>query len=317
LVIPLKPGKLRSLLHQQLITQQLHTGEHLKGLAFKNWLPHEIIFAGFMIITLLRLILHAGLSVESTQLYLTCLLMTLTLIALCGRWPTITIWRLRLLIYPILIHILFINMRYAVPLFHSGHEDVLLLHADQWLIGGDLAVRLQHIATPLLTEYLTICYLLFFPYLLFCMISYGLGDLAIARKFYVGLFTIYGLGYTSYTFLPALGPYITLASQFSPLQGYWITHLETTYYHLGTNYADVFPSIHCAATAYILWFDRQCHPTRFNWLLFPVICLWFSTIYLRYHYFIDVVAGFLLAIFAMLIAGIYEKSSHKQNALVF
>ena len=45
----------------------------------------------------------------------------------------------------------------------------------------------------------------------------------------------------------------------------------------------------------LLFFDRRHSPERFRRLVVPVAILWISTIYLRYHYFVDVLAGFALA----------------------
>jgi membrane-associated phospholipid phosphatase len=62
---------------------------------------------------------------------------------------------------------------------------------------------------------------------------------------------------------------------------------------------DVFPSLHCAVSAFFLFFDLLHRRWRFWLYLVPCVGLWLSTIYLRYHYFIDVICGFVLAAFAL------------------
>jgi membrane-associated phospholipid phosphatase len=62
---------------------------------------------------------------------------------------------------------------------------------------------------------------------------------------------------------------------------------------------DVFPSLHCAASAFVLAFDRRQSRGRFWVFLVPVVGLWFSTLYLRFHYLVDLVAGFALAALAL------------------
>jgi membrane-associated phospholipid phosphatase len=69
--------------------------------------------------------------------------------------------------------------------------------------------------------------------------------------------------------------------------------------HFGSNGVDVFPSLHIAVPAFILAFDFLHHRKRFWLCLVPVLFLWLSTVYLRYHYFVDVLAGFLLAVLAL------------------
>ncbi|MBI3857133.1 MAG: phosphatase PAP2 family protein, partial [Planctomycetes bacterium] len=70
----------------------------------------------------------------------------------------------------------------------------------------------------------------------------------------------------------------------------------------GTTGVDVFPSLHCAVTAYLLGFDFRHNRRRFWILLAPGVGLCLSTIYLRYHYAIDVAAGFALSALALALA---------------
>jgi membrane-associated phospholipid phosphatase len=63
----------------------------------------------------------------------------------------------------------------------------------------------------------------------------------------------------------------------------------------GSNRVDVFPSLHCAVSTYMLVFDSWYKRWRFRIYALPCVGLWISTIYLRYHYFIDVIVGFALA----------------------
>src|SRR6185436_20573066 len=113
------------------------------------------------------------------------------------------------------------------------------------------------------------------------------------RAFLVGLFTVYGIGFLGYSFVPAWGPWIAMKSAFSvPLDGFAVTSLNTTIVTLGSNGVDVFPSLHCAVSSYFLFFDRTHARWRHRLYLVPCIGLWISTIYLRYHYFVDVLAGF-------------------------
>src|SRR5580698_663671 len=58
---------------------------------------------------------------------------------------------------------------------------------------------------------------------------------------------------------------------------------------------DVFPSLH-VAISFVVWLYAWRNSKTLFWLISPVIIsLWVSTLYLRYHYLIDVVAGLILA----------------------
>jgi membrane-associated phospholipid phosphatase len=76
----------------------------------------------------------------------------------------------------------------------------------------------------------------------------------------------------------------------------------------GSNRVDVWPSLHCAVSAFILGFAWRHHRKEFHYLLLPVAGLWFSTLYLHYHYFIDVLSGFALAAFALYESGRYARN---------
>jgi membrane-associated phospholipid phosphatase len=50
------------------------------------------------------------------------------------------------------------------------------------------------------------------------------------------------------------------------------------------------------AISFVVWLYAYRNSKKFFWILSPLILsLWLSTLYLRYHYLIDVVAGFILA----------------------
>ncbi len=146
------------------------------------------------------------------------------------------------------------------------------------------------------------------------MAWYYLGDLKNLKAFYTGLFVIYGLGMLGYVLVPAAGPYLAMRSEFSvPLAGWFFTRWNAQMVLLGSNHVDVFPSLHCAASGYMLLFDRTHKRWRFRMYLVPCVGLWFSTVYLRYHYFVDVVAGFALCALALWLVRRWERSSREMQ----
>jgi membrane-associated phospholipid phosphatase len=57
----------------------------------------------------------------------------------------------------------------------------------------------------------------------------------------------------------------------------------------------VFPSLH-VGISFVVWLYAFRNSRKLFWILSPlVLSLFVSTIYLRYHYLIDVVAGLVLA----------------------
>jgi hypothetical protein len=267
-------------------------------------LPHEMLFQAFLIITWLRLVWSSGFTNPAALAYLGGVLLAVALIVFSAWTKGQLSWRLRLLYYPIAMNVAYMKMAPVVEKIHRGPlDDALLRSVDARLIGENLSLRLESIGRPLFTEPLSFCYMLFIPYLTLSMFWYFCGSLPLLKRFYLGLFSVYGIGFLGYTFVPAAGPYIAMASEFhGPLTGGLFTQLNAAMVSYGSNHVDVFPSLHCAISSYMLFFDRWYRRWRFRIYAVPCIGLWISTIYLRYHYFIDLVAGFALAGFALRLA---------------
>ncbi|MEI7953535.1 MAG: phosphatase PAP2 family protein [Verrucomicrobiota bacterium] len=284
-----------------------------------NWiikpklLPHEGIFGLFLVVTWLRLVLAVGPLDRDTVLFLVVLLANIGVIGWCWRHETPLRWQVRLWFYPVALNTVFPLMGSAVLKITPHKFDAQLAALDHLLFGATLSERAQLLATPLLTEILSFCYLLFFPYLFVSWLYYAKRGLPLQRKLMVGLFTIYGIGFLGYSWVPAGGPHLALADNFTlPLTGWGITRFNAYVVANGSNGVDVFPSLHCAISCFLLFFDRQHARWRHRLYLVPCCGLWLATIYLRYHYFTDVVAGFALATFALWLANHWDRSFYNQ-----
>jgi hypothetical protein len=207
------------------------------------------------------------------------------------------------LFFPIAINIAFPAMASAVPAIRANRYDNVLFSIDTGLFGGTASSWAERFVSPALTELLSLCYLFFWPLLGFSCVRYFFWQKQRRPAFYEGLFTVYGIGFLGYLLVPAAGPYLAFSDLFSvPLDGGVITQINRAVVLAGSSRVDVFPSLHCAVSAYILGFC-YCHSRReFWWLLLPVMGLWASTVYLRYHYLVDVTSGFLLAWLGLAIA---------------
>jgi membrane-associated phospholipid phosphatase len=280
----------------------------------RSLLPHEGIFGAFLVITWLRFVLVLGPLSSEALVYLALIATDAILIARCRSQPTNLRWRFRLLFHPIALNVVFFHMKEAIPKIAPERLDAALQRIDDVIVGGNLSVRIESWIHPWLTETLSVCYILFFPYLVFSIVYYFKRDLPTLRAFSVGLFTVYGVGFFGYSLVPAWGPWIAMKDAFHvPLEGFAITSLNTTIVTLGSNGVDVFPSLHCAVSSYFLFFDRTHARWRHRLYLVPCIGLWISTIYLRYHYFVDVLAGFALAAIALALSAWYESRSEKRE----
>ena len=266
-------------------------------------LAHEWLFGAYMLAMAGGLLLVSGPLDANTLSYLLGLLLAGGLIALTARFAGNATWRARLLFYPLAMNVYFQQMRSAVPALHPEKMDDALRRIDQLLLPDTPSLLLQPLVTPWATEFFSACYILFFPYLTFSLIAYFIGDLGRLRAFTVGLFSLYGIGFLGYALVPAGGPYLALSGEFTtPLAGGPITEWNAELVRIGSSGVDVFPSLHVAVSCFLLGFDFRHQRRRFWIYLVPCVGLWLSTIYLRYHYLIDVLFGFALAALALWLA---------------
>lgn len=274
-------------------------------------MPNDALWGAYLLLTLAQLAVAGALATLDTLVFAALIAGQVGVLLWNARRPGLASWRIRLAYFGIAMNVAFQQMRTAVPAFRSWRADELLQTVDQYLVGGNLSIAAQGLVHPALTDLFSGCYLLFFPYLTFSLIAHLFGPLPLARRFYAGMFSLYGLGFIGYTLLPAAGVYLAMPDAFSvPLEGGTLTRWNTQLVHLGSTRVDVFPSLHVAVSSFILFFDWRHRRWRFWAYLLPCVGLWLSTLYLRYHYFIDVLAGFALAALALRIAARYDDRPH-------
>jgi membrane-associated phospholipid phosphatase len=106
---------------------------------------------------------------------------------------------------------------------------------------------------------------------------------------------------------PAGGPFRFIEYSV-PLEGPLIYDRTAAGVMAASNAVDVFPSVHFAATLYLLLFDWGHRRWHFWVMLLPCVLLWIATMYLRYHYAVDLVAGVGVALAGWFAAHAYERS---------
>lgn len=112
------------------------------------------------------------------------------------------------------------------------------------------------------------------------------------------------LCFVGYILVPAAGPRYALAEAYRmPLEGTAITDFIRSFVATAENLQwDCFPSGHTAVTLVVLWYAFREERTV-SCLLLPIaVLLLISTIYCRYHYVIDLIAGAALAAVSVLLA---------------
>ena len=107
----------------------------------------------------------------------------------------------------------------------------------------------------------------------------------------------YLASYVGYLIVPARGPRFLLRDlQHTPLQGLWLFEgMQKTLNQLESAHYDCFPSGHTELTI-LAWWSTRRSISRLFWPYFAyTISIIFATVYLRYHYTVDVLAGVAVA----------------------
>ena len=176
-------------------------------------------------------------------------------------------------------------------------RDDLLIAADRAILGDDVTVLLQPFVRPGLAAFLYVAYSTYY----FLPIVLG-GFLwskspPEARRFIFTLSVCFYVSYAGYFTIPAYGPRTALADRHTvPLDTNSIARaIDRTINQLEHTKLDAFPSGHTMITVAVLivaWLRAR----KLFWVLLPVaLLLIFSTMYCRYHYVVDVLAGIVLA----------------------
>ena len=267
--------------------------------ALRELLPHESAFALLLVGVWGWLVAARGPLAPLALLWLALVAAHAAVLRACVPRPTLARWRVRLGWALVLMNAVYFALGPTIRALRDGRHDALLQRIDTALFGEPLPLRFDAWSHALFSDVLSACYMLLFPYIFFSCVRHLVSarrDLATAQRFYAGFFLTYAIGFVGYIAIPAQGAWLDIPGAFhSTIAGGWLTHLNETIVRNGSTRVDVFPSLHVAASAFMLFFDRIHARTRFWFYLGPAVGLWISTIYLRYHYGIDVLAGFALA----------------------
>ena len=275
--------------------------------------PHEWVFLAFLIMASAKLVATVGLLHPSSITYLTLLGCTFALVCWGQHRPTPLRCRIRILGLCAISTGSYTAIKQAVPAMYGqavlDFAQATLRSIEASLTHGALDF-VQQPGSALLVDAFTICYLFFFYYLVVGPGHYYVTNLRLFRQCAVGMFTLYGLGYIGYLLLPVNGPFVWMGQR----EGGLIWEMGNAFVLNHSNGFDAFPSIHFGATFFLLAFDWRHYRRRFWMLLAPVLGLWMATVYLRYHYFADLLGGLVIALAGIWAARWFERT-HRDDPM--
>lgn len=215
----------------------------------------------------------------------------------------------------LIVLFVFKELYFMIRPIHPVDYDQFLIAADHWVFGVNPTEWLGQFSNPVLTEILQISYSSY--YILFLIVGVEIYRRHTLKSFdKAGFMIVYGfyLSYLGYFLLPAVGPRFTLHDFQSinrDLPGLFLTEPLRAFVNFGESIPthvpnpvdlvqrDVFPSGHTQLSLVVVYLGFHFR-TRSRWLLMSLASLLIiATVYLRYHYAVDVLAGALFFLFTI------------------
>jgi len=200
----------------------------------------------------------------------------------------------------------FTSLGYFIRDINPDDYESLLVASDRLLLGGTVGELTEQWALAPLTDFLQVCYssLYFLPVVLFAfLIAKGRNE--DACRFAAMALAVMSSSYLLYILVPARSPYVIaedpatahLVSFAGPIPAGRIARALSSWLHAAEkNRYDCFPSGHTQLSLTVLLAAWMYARKTFPAFLVVVLGLIAGTLYLRYHYVIDVVVGAAFAI---------------------
>jgi membrane-associated phospholipid phosphatase len=241
-------------------------------LAFHHTIPHAAKYAA----------LHAIIAIAIAQLAWSAARSRSTTLHFARHW------------YPLPLYIFFFEeLQVLVHAIHRGWFDRWLIQFDYNLAGVHPSVWLARFANPALNDAMQFAYMTYFLYLVILpAILYIQKERAAFWAVMVSTAIAHYSVYVIAVLFPVESPYFALASlNPSALNGGAFTATIELIERFGRVHGAAFPSAHVAGSTVAILTARRYKPWLF-WLCLPfftTMCV--ATVYGRYHYIADVLAG--------------------------
>jgi membrane-associated phospholipid phosphatase len=207
--------------------------------------------------------------------------------------------------YPLLfIAFLYWELRYLALLFSAGYNDPLILRLEEALFGSQLAMTLsQYFPYVWLSELMHFFYASYWFLLPVALVGlYLRGRLSGFRELVFAELVVYFGCYLVFIFFPVAGPHYQFPVIGGQLSDGFLYELVHRVLEDGGSKGAAFPSSHVAVACAILLVSWR-HDRLVGTVMAPfVIGLTISTVYGRFHYGIDALAGVLTAVVLVILA---------------
>lgn len=196
-----------------------------------------------------------------------------------------------------------------------GRYDIAgtMYHWDKLIFGVEPTLWMQGWYSPVVTDIMSLSYALYFAFPLFIMFFLSLSGRRLAfRKMVLCLTFVFIIGFLCYVFFPCSPPRYFITDLFTNphrLAGLFVyNNLQGMWDGFSVIGGGAFPSLHVGlstvALIYAYKFRNFSKLYYWIWICYiPLVTsLWVSTVYLRHHWFIDILAGWIVAFIGYLLA---------------
>lgn len=201
----------------------------------------------------------------------------------------------------------YVSLRDILPVVRPDSVDAVLLSIDKAIFGVEPALWLERFNQRPIVEWFSFFYFSYFficglyPIITFCFTRINRHTCEYA----IGTVIVYCGGQLGYMAVPGFGPIHYLANEYQgPVNGGFFWGCVWSTVDAAGALKDIFPSLHTAGPLFFALFALHRAKFEKHWLWPARITAFFSfniiisTVFLRWHYVIDVAAGMLLAITA-------------------
>jgi len=210
----------------------------------------------------------------------------------------------------LMVTFIYENLHDLSRFFYSHDIAGTLQRWDIAIFGVEPTIWAQKIYSPFLTDVMAFSYALYFVFPLVLMFFLSQEDRRFEfREMALALTFAFVMGFIGYVVWPCSPPryfitdlYTAPAVLHGPLL---FDRLQNAWDSLSVVPCGAFPSLHVgiSSVALIYAYKFRNFSRTYKWIWFiyvpMVISLWFSTVYLRHHWVIDIFAGWAVAIVAV------------------
>ena len=201
------------------------------------------------------------------------------------------------------VQISYFELRELLPLVNPSTLDAQLSFIDEHVLHFEPSLFADRFVTSATTEWFAFFYFGYFALLA----SHVLPMVFVSRRnelvapFALGMIFVYAMAHTLYMVVPGYGPVRYLAERYQHdlPSGVWLNAVLNAVQSGGAQ-KDIFPSLHTAGPVFLSLFSfhhRDKLPFKYTWpfVSFFSANIVIATMFLRWHYLIDVIAGLALS----------------------